>query len=347
MRRRHVVVGGVAAVLLLAGAQLVALVSSLGSPEEAGPGEDVDDVAMGLAVGDEQGARSVVAYGGHGAWVDAYDYDPALAERGRSPAIGADDIGAMADHGVRTLYLQGAMDRGQPEVGPTSPELLGELLRRAHDEGLRVVAWYLPRLGDLDRDVAFVRALDEFADEGHRFDGLAIDIEWREAVPDHEDRSARVVELSQRLRTLVGADALGAIVPSPVHLEVVNTGFWPGFPWEELAPLYDAWMTMGYWTERRPESGLRQGYGYTADNVARLRRLLGDEDAVVHPIGGIGTAVTTEDLDGYVDALAATDAAGGSVYDWATLAEPARAQLGEALGDALEGDEGTAGDPGD
>src|SRR5918995_1272694 len=158
MRRRHVVVGGVAAVLLLAGAQLVALVSSLGSPEEAGPGEDVDDVAMGLAVGDDQGARSVVAYGGHGAWVDAYDYDPALAERGRSPAIGADDIGAMADHGVRTLYLQGAMDRGQPEVGPTSPELLGELLRRAHDEGLRVVAWYLPRLGDLDRDGAFARS---------------------------------------------------------------------------------------------------------------------------------------------------------------------------------------------
>ena len=293
-------------------------------------------MTTGLAVGDGD-VRSVVAYGGQGAWVDAYDYDPALGRPGRPPAIGPDDVGAMAEHGVDTLYLQGAMDRGQPDVGVAAPEQAGELLRRAHDEGIRVVPG-TPRLGDLDRDVAFVEALDDFSSDGHRFDGLAIDIEWREAVPDHEDRSAPVVELSEHVREVVGEDALGAIVPSPVHLEVVNTGFWPGFPWEELAPLYDAWMTMGYWTERRPESGLRHGYGYTAENVDRLRRLLGDEDAVVHPIGGIGSAVTPEDLAGYVDALTATDAVGGSVYDWATLAEPARAQLSQALGAALEAD---------
>ena len=341
MRRRHLAVGGVVAALLVAGAQLVAVVALLGGPDEAtGPGDDVDGVATGLAMGDDDAVRSVVAYGGQGAWVDGYDYDPALGQPGRPPAIGPDDVGAMAEHGVRTLYLQGAMDRGQPDVGVTAPDEVGELLRRAHDEGIRVVAWYLPRLGDLDRDVAFVEALDGFTHDGHRFDGLAIDIEWREAVPDHEERSARVVELSERVRAVVGEDALGAIVPSPVHLEVVNTTFWPGFPWEELAPLYDAWMTMGYWTERPPESGLRHGYGYTAENVARLRRLLGDEDAVVHPIGGIGSAVTPEDLDGYLEALSATDAVGGSVYDWATLAEPARAQLAEALGDALEADPG-------
>jgi hypothetical protein len=328
MHRRQVTLGGAAAVLLLAGAQFVALVASIGSP---GTGEQAPASRQGLAAPGADGPRQVAAYSGHGAWVDVYDFAPAFQRRGAAPPVDEDDVDVMASHGVRTVYLQAAIDRGDGEPGVVSREAVDALLQRAHRHGLAVVAWYLPRFGDVDRDVAFVEALAGHDADGHRFDGVAVDIEWTDTVPDHDRRSARLVELSERLRDAVGPGAVGAIVPPPVQLEVVNTELWPGFPWRELAPLYDAWLTMGYWTDRRADSGHRQGYGYTVENVERLRRRLGDDDAVVHPIGGIGDAVTVEDIDGYADALGEVGAAGGSLYDWSTLDDAKRSRLADAL----------------
>ena len=54
-----------------------------------------------------------------------------------------------------------------------------------------------------------------------------------------------------------------------------------------MAPSYDAWMTMGYWTNRKPDSGYRDAYRYTRENIDRLRVNLGNPDAIVHPIGGL------------------------------------------------------------
>jgi hypothetical protein len=329
MRRRQVALGGVAAVLLLAGAQFVALVASIRSPDAGAP-QPASRLAV-AAPGARVEPRTVAVYSGQGAWVDVYDFAPAFQGRGAAPAIDASDVDAMADHGVRTLYLQAAIDRGQDEPGLVAPDAVRRLVRRAHDRGLAVVAWYLPRFGDVARDVAFVEALADYEESGHRFDGVALDIEWTETVPDHEARSAQLVELSERVRDAAGPGAVGAIVPPPVQLEVVNRDLWPGFPWRDLAPLYDAWMTMGYWTDRRADSGHRHGHGYTVDNVERLRERLGDDEAVVHPIGGIGDAVTAEDITGYVDALGEVGAVGGSLYDWATLNEAKRAQLAQEM----------------
>src|SRR5215204_7159959 len=78
--------------------------------------------------------------------------------------------------------------------------------------------------------------------DGQRFDGVAVDIEWTDSVPDPTLRSRRLVELSERLRSSASAGgagaggALGAIVPPPVQLEDVNPDLWPAFPWRELAP---------------------------------------------------------------------------------------------------------------
>jgi hypothetical protein len=184
---------------------------------------------------------------------------------------------------------------------------------------------------DIDQDLAHLTAISDFEVLGHRFDGVAVDIEWTAGVPDHAQRSNLLVELSERLRDEVGDDALGAIVLPPVQTEVVNPRKWPDFPWRELADLYDVWLPMGYWTERTPESGYHDGWRYTTENVERLRRNLDDPDAVVHPIGGIGDRVTPAHAQGFVDAVTAHESIGASIYDWATL-DPT---IGERIADGV------------
>jgi hypothetical protein len=274
--------------------------------------------------------RDVDVHAGYGTWVDVYDYLPGGSA---PPPVTADTVADMADQGVRTLYLQAArFDEARSDL-LTDPGLLAELLVRAHEEGMRVVGWYLPRFVDLDRDLAYLQAISDFEVLGHRFDGVAVDIEWTEGVPDHAERSERLVELSERLRDEVGDDALGAIVLPPVQIEVVNRRKWPDFPWREIADLYDVWLPMGYWTERAPESGYDDGGRYTDENIRRLRANLDDPDAPVHAIGGIGDRVTAEQAQRFADAIVDNDAIGGSIYDWSTLAPAVGADLAAAIPD--------------
>ncbi len=194
--------------------------------------------------------RDVVAFRGLGAWVDAYDYAPAFQEAGGLPSVTASSVKDMAALGVKTLYLQAAKDDVRSPGPIVDRTIVGELLRAAHANGVRVVAWYLPKFADLAADRSKIRALHRFRSKGERFDALAIDIEWTSGVPDVALRNARLIELSGWARGLVGTRALGAIVYPPVQLEVVNPTLWPTFPWEDLASVYDVWMPMSYWTFR-------------------------------------------------------------------------------------------------
>jgi hypothetical protein len=323
--RRRVVATVTALVALLATVQLAGVVwhAATESGDPAGTGL----AAVPALLGDrERAERDVAVYEGAGAWVDLYD-----TEAGSQTPVAPADVDEMADVGVRTLYLQAARDDGAAP-GLHDPEQAARFLVRAHERGLRVVGWFVPRFGDLERDLAHLEAIADFEVLGHRFDGVAVDIEWTETVVDDGTRSERLVALSEALREAVGRDALGAIVMPPVHLEVVNPAFWPGFPWAELAPLYDAWLPMGYWTDRSETSGWRDAATYTRENLRRMNELLGG-DAPVHAIGGLGADTTAQDLAGFV---AATDEAGGSVigasiYDWATLGIDSHRQLTDSL----------------
>jgi hypothetical protein len=271
-----------------------------------------DDVVTGFP-------RTVDVYDGLGAWIDAFDYGPAYQPEGEPPVLGPDDLEALADHGVRTVFVQAArLDERSPEM-LVDAELLGELLEAAHRHDMRVVGWYLPKFGSVDSDLRHLRAIAEFESDGHRFDGVAVDIEWTEDVPDHADRNRRLVELSERLDEAVGDQPVGAIVLPPVQLEVVNTTLWPDFPYRELAGSYDVWLPMAYWTFRTEASGYRDAYRYTEESVRRLRANLLDDDARVHPIGGIGDLTTELDLVGFLRAVEAQRTVGGSVYDARTM----------------------------
>lgn len=285
----------------------------------------------------EPATLEVDAYAGHGAWVDVFDFDPAY-QSGGEPAITVESLDEMAEHGVETVYLQAArLDERTPD-GVVSPLLLYQFLRRAHERDLDVVAWYLPKFGDVDADVQRVELLERFEVFGEQFDGIAIDIEDNATVPDHDDRSTRLVDFSRRARDIVGDGALGAIVLPPVQIEVVNPDFWPGFPYAPLSDLYDVWMPMSYWTFRSQDSGYNDGFTYNEESTRRLRDDLDDEDALVHGIGGIGDLASPEALTDFARSLAETDSIGGSIYDWATLTPDKRELMAELFAEGPAAD---------
>jgi hypothetical protein len=247
-------------------------------------------------------------YRGLGTWVDVYDWSRSYT--GGRPAVGPAEVDRMAELGVQTLYLQASKWDSPTDV--VDADLLHPLLERAEQRGLRLVAWYLPPLADPARDLQRLVAVAALP----HVDGIAVDIESRQ-VADVAERNRRLVELSAALRRALPGRAIGAIVLPPVVLEVVNPAYWPGFPYRELAPYYDVWLTMGYWTNRKAASGYRDAYRYTRENVDRLRANL-NAVVPVHPIGGLGAGTGPGDVEGFRRAAVDTGSLGGSLYDWRT-----------------------------
>jgi hypothetical protein len=271
-----------------------------------------------MATGRPQAPRDLVPYGGLGAWIDVYDYAPAYQDNGAPPPLSPDDLTEMARRGVKTVYLQATRWDDQSPAGIVDASLEGAFLERAHELGLRVVGWYLPRLVDPDLDLERSMQIVDFRDGAERFDGLAIDIEYTQGEGDPAKRNANLVQYSRALRAKVGDLPVAAVVLTAVHLEVVNPRFWPEFPYRDLRDLYDVWMPMAYWTLRN--APYDNAYNYVKESVDRLRNDLDQPDAPVAPVGGIADEMTTEQVTNFGRALHEVGALGGSFYDWNTMA---------------------------
>lgn len=292
------------------------------------PGAGIGTIAVRLTQ-HNQLPRDLQAYAGLGTWVDGFDYGPAYVKDGAAPPITPPAVDEMAASGVKTLFLQAVRDDPRSPDGVVDHALVEQFLIRAHRRGLRVVGWYLPKFADVDLDFARLKQIADFEVLGHRFDGVAVDIEDNTDVPDVADRNQRLLDLSARLRSVSGRDVLSAIVLPPVQIEVVNPRYWPDFPWAEIDPFYDAWLPMSYWTFRSAASGYHDGYTYNDESIRRLRNNLGDGGAVVHAIGGIGDLVTVDEIDRFAQSLADDRAVGGSIYDWNSMTPATRAALAE------------------
>ena len=302
-------------------------------------GESLARVEARLVV-DAPPPRTLDPYRGLGTWVDSYDFDPAYVPG--DITVAPSDLADMAAHGVRTVFLQSSRSDRRAIGLVSDPWLLAGFLLAADRTGMAVVAWYLPKWSDDDEDLDRLLAIDRFSVLGRRFDGLAVDIEWNRDGLGAIERSDRLVNLSDRLRRTVGDDPLGAIVMPPVITDEINLAYWPGFPWAEVAPLYDVWLPMGYWSFRSEEHA--DPAFYVAQNIRRLRADLDDPEALVHAIGGIGAAdgsalvdpgeplATIDDLAPFVGALVSEGAVGGSIYDWATMGSRSRRLLADLVG---------------
>ncbi len=248
-------------------------------------------------------------YAGLGTWIDVYDWSRTFG--GNGALVEVADIDRMAEVGVQTLYVQTARWNVAEDI--LEPERLEPLIERARDHDMGVVAWYLPTFVDPAEDLRRLVAAASLD-----VDAVAVDIESRD-LADTAERNRRLVELSRSLRAALPGVALGAIVFPPVVMEVINTSFWPDFPWKAMAPFYDVWVPMAYQSFRKADSGYRDGARYTAENIDRLRAQVG-AGAVIHTVGGIADETTANDVDGMVAAAAERGAIGGSLYDWRTTA---------------------------
>ncbi len=253
-------------------------------------------------------------YDRSGTWVSRFGFSREFG--GPTPPIAPTAVDAMAAAGVDTIYLQAASkDPRFPDL--ISPDLLAQFLTRAHARGMQVVAWYLPELTDVEADLRRLRAMVDFRASGQAFDAVAVDIEDL-TVTDVDLRNARLVDLSARLAAYAPTTTLGAIVLPPVVTDVLNTSYWPRFPWRQLAPHYQVWLPMAYWSNRTAASGWRDAYRYTSENVARVRGNLGEPCAAVSVIGGFGVGIPASDYTAMARAAADQGAIGVSVWDWAT-----------------------------
>lgn len=271
--------------------------------------------------------RDLQPYAGFGAWVDGFDYGYAYQADAAPPPVTARVIDDLAAHGVKTLFLQAARADTRSPEGFVEPEIVAEMLIRAHKVGIKVVAWYLPRFRSVEEDVGHLNRLADLDVIGHRFDGIAVDIEYTDDAPDLAERNQRLIELSTQFRAARPGESIGAIVLPPVQIEVINKRLWPDFPYAEIKGSYDVWLPMSYWTFRTEEYG--DGYTYNEESTRRLRADLDDPRAVVHGIGGIGDVATREQLDAFARSLADTSSVGGSIYDWNSMTPATRAAVAE------------------
>jgi len=232
-------------------------------------------------------AWTLEPYEGLGAWVDAFDWSQSLG--GETPVVSERDMGAMADLGIQTVFIQ-TSHLGVPDQIVLEKDRLEGLIDAAHDHGLSVVAWYLPTLEDVDTDLERLLASSELD-----VDGLAVDIEST-VVEDPTERNTRALDLSAQLRSALPDKVIGAITLSAVHLQVVNPSYWPDFPWAEIAKDYDLILPMAYWSIRLPE--WRDGNRYVSENIDRIRAATGRPDLPIHVIGGIADGVTVEQVQG-------------------------------------------------
>lgn len=267
------------------------------------------------ATGAQARSAAIDDYRGLGTWVDLYD-----------PALFADPEGAvagMAARGVQTLYLETGNYKQRSDL--FRPARLGRFVEAAHAAGIRVVAWYLPSFKNVARDLRRSLAAIEFRTPGgERFDSFALDIE-ASVVKSAERRSQRLLELSRQLRAEVGAAfPLGAIIPSPRGMELVPA-YWPGFPYAELAGIYDVFLPMTYFSYR--VEGGRAVEDYIVRSMAILRAQTGNPSIPVHVIGGIGDRTSRLEARGFMRGALGCGALGWSVYDYSVTRDPTWAAL--------------------
>jgi len=244
-------------------------------------------------------------------WVDVFDYaslDPATA------------VPDMRARGVRVLYLATARFNGTTDL--YDPVEAGQWLDLAHQNGIKVVGWYLPAYGDLARDVRRTLAIDRFVSPGgQRFDAVGVDIERLDEVSLN---AFHLLAVSHLIQVRAQSDAMvAAIVPSPFATDPGNR--WAGLPWAAIGDNSDVVVPMALWSFRSNPDGSAyspdQVYAWVLDQVQRARSSTGRPVSVEGGVDDPGTErtpVTADRVGRFVDAAIAGGAIGASHYDYAT-----------------------------
>jgi hypothetical protein len=249
-----------------------------------------------------------------GAWVDVLDY---------AALTPAEAVADMKAKGVRTLLLSTARFNSSSDFYDEIE--MGQWLDEAHAVGIKVVGWYVPAYGDMDRDVWRTAAIGRYVSpHGQRFDAVGVDIErfGDSGEVDRDTFNSLVVPHLRQVRNRIGA-VLTAIVPSPFATDPGN--HWEGFPWSGVGRNSELVVPMALWSFRENPNGSpftpTQVHDWVVEQADRAEALTGRP---VHVEGGVddpgveNTPVTADRVSAFVDAVADSGAIGGSHYDYAT-----------------------------
>lgn len=250
-------------------------------------------------------------FAGLSTWIDIYDTD--LTPR--------QQIDIAAAGGVELIFVQSARHKSPTDI--QDPVRLGEVLELAHDRGMLVMVWYVPDFVRERRDYRRAQAAIAFTSpRGDRPDAFGLDIE----IEDQRNvalRTERLLTMSAALRDWVGKDyPMAAIVLPPLQLDLRPT-WWPDFPYAELRPYYDVYVSMSYSSFRGTDA--QTTYRWNVENVQEMRRRAGDPALPVHIAGGI--ADNFPEVGVFVRAVRDAEAIGGGLYDLHTTSPQAWAVL--------------------
>ena len=250
-------------------------------------------------------ASNIGMYSGLGTWIDIYE-----KSSWRHPKR---TVRSMHAHGVRTLYLQTSNYNRSRAIMYRDATM--RFINYAHRDGIEVVAWYLPGLKQPDVEYQrIMAAINLKTNAGESFDSFALDIE-SPAVQPPAERSRRLLGLSSRVRATVGQNyRLGAIIPSPRGMQK-HPGYWPDFPYTQLASLYNVFLPMTYFTWRVNGASAARRYSTMCINI--IRRETSDPKEPIHIIGGISNQATIPETKGFVSAVRGEKVWGASYYAFA------------------------------
>jgi hypothetical protein len=251
-----------------------------------------------------------------GTWVDVFDY------ASLRPATAVADMKAK---GVRTLLLSTARFDSAADFHDRTT--MGQWLDEAHAQGIKVVGWYVPGYGDMERDVRRTAAIGNYVSPGgQRFDAVGVDIErfGESGEVDLATFNASVVPHLRKVRIRTSA-VIAAITPSPYATDPGSR--WVGFPWAGVGMNSEVVVPMALWSFRLNPNGtaytVQQVHDWVVDQIDRAEALTG---RAVHVEGGVddpgteNTPVTPARVQAFVDAVVDGEAIGGSHYDYATTA---------------------------
>ena len=275
---------------------------------------------QGLAASGRAAAADV--FQGLGTWVDVYD-----TKLYATPNLVASRLAAR---GVRTAWIETANDRSATDV--VDPTGLGRVVDALHARGIRLVGWYLPGHDNHARDLRRTRAMIAFrTPQGGALDGVALDVESLRN-KNVRQRTARMLDLLATLRREAAGMPVAAITYPPRAFER-HLGWWPSFPWPQIAAQVDTIAPMLY--TGGGFKGYDATYGYVARSLRLLRAAVGDA-VVVHAAGGVANRMNAEELKGFDDAVLDDGTVSGwSLYDLQTTTPAgwaAMARLSEGLG---------------
>ncbi len=154
------------------------------------------------------------------------------------------DLGAVVRRakaaGLSTLWVRVADSKS----GFYGAKYLDGLVPLAHREGLKVVGWGFPFLGDPVADAAWTAQVLGWQKDGHRLDAYS---------PDLETASEGVVVTEKRIATYLGLTRR-ALAGRPLVATVYNPTdeWWAKYPYGLVASYADAMAPMVYWGCREP-----------------------------------------------------------------------------------------------